>query len=103
MDLAGTTAMCSELMPAACSAVRMTLPLLGRMTTSSTPSSSTASSSCAALGFMDWPPSTMAWQPSSRKSCWLPAPATTATTTVPPSPTSGTTGAVASRSSRSRV
>ena len=42
----------------------MTLPLLGRMTTSSTPSASTASSSWAALGFMDWPPSTMAWQPS---------------------------------------
>ena len=97
MEREGTTAMCRLLIPAACSAVRMTLPLLGSSTTSSAPRSSTACSSCAALGFMDWPPSTTAWQPSSRKRALLPSPATTATTTVPGS------SCCCRRSSRARV
>src|ERR1700723_613581 len=56
--------------------------LLGRITTWSEPTDSTALTRSAVAGFMVWPPTTRWWTPRERKMRPMPSPETTATTLV---------------------
>ena len=64
------------------SATGRMLPLLGRMITSSDRTASTASTSSAVDGFMDWPPAMSPCTPRDRKIRPTPSPVATATTPV---------------------
>ena len=58
------------------------LPLLGSTITSSEARASTAATSSAIDGFIDWPPAIRRWTPSERKIRPMPSPLATATTLV---------------------
>src|SRR5450631_1401825 len=59
------------------------LPLLGSTTTSSDARASTASTSSAIDGFIDWPPAISRWTPSERKMRPMPSPLATGALTDP--------------------
>ena len=63
-----------------CPATAMMFGLLGRTTTSSAGTASTASSRSAVDGFIDWPPATTRRTPRDRKMSRTPSPLATATT-----------------------
>ena len=65
-----------------CSATGRMFLLLGRITTSSEPTASTALTRSAVAGFIVWPPTTRWWTPRERKMRPMPSPETTATTLV---------------------
>ena len=88
-----------------CSATGTMFLLFGRMTTSSAGAASTAASSSAVDGFIDWPPVTIRCTPSEWKMRRTPSPVDTATTAVHTGSvlgrSSGTTSEPLSRTHRS--
>ena len=73
---------CLPLSASTCSATGRMFLLLGRITTSSEATASTALTRSAVAGFIVWPPTTRWCTPSERKMRPMPSPETTATTLV---------------------
>ena len=82
MEPVATTRTVLSVSASTCSATGRMFLLLGRITTSSDPTDSTAFTRSAVAGFMVWPPTTWWCTPSERKMRPMPSPDTTATTLV---------------------
>ena len=101
MPRVGTTLTDLPVVESTCSATAMMFLLLGRMTTESAGTASTASRIWAVDGFMDWPPVTTRWTPSEWKIREIPSPVAMATTAVVAGSGSGAGLSPASRTQRS--